>query len=181
MYDRRTDPAEESLWSQLRARAVCGPAAAADRSLTVLHASLVSWSAWLAHAPDTTVITPDPAMAKRYKQTSYARYFHDGVVSFPIDPPVPPGELAAMDRLVIVAAGGQRRAYPLSYIAARADADGVWRDRLAGIPLRFQYQAKPESALVTAEGDSRTSLAVHYSLWFAWHAMRDSADLLAGE
>jgi hypothetical protein len=54
LYDRATG----SLWSQLLARAIDGPAT--GDALDVLPASLTTWNAWRADHPATTVLLPPP-------------------------------------------------------------------------------------------------------------------------
>lgn len=54
MYDRRTG----SYWSQLLARAICGPEAGTD--LAVLPAETTTWGAWRAAHPETDVLLPAP-------------------------------------------------------------------------------------------------------------------------
>lgn len=99
LYDR--DSSTPSLWSQLAFRAVSGPLV--GRTLTPLPGvHLVAWSEWLAEHPSTTVPTPDDAMRKRIKATSYERYWLAGKPMYPLRAPTPsgPGFPSLMERVV---------------------------------------------------------------------------------
>ncbi len=170
MFDRRPNADGESLWSQLQARAIAGPAAADARTLRVVGASLVRWGDWLADQPQTTVLELDRRMFKRYQETSYKVYFLSDHLMFPVDPPPPPDGPRPKERLVIVTAGDRQAVYPYSLIADRVDPSGAWTDSLGDVTVRFDYQADPETVMVTSEG-SQDSLQIIYSFWFAWHAM----------
>jgi hypothetical protein len=52
------DEATRSYWSQLLARAICGPATGAR--LRVLPATVTTWGAWRARHPETDVLLPPP-------------------------------------------------------------------------------------------------------------------------
>ncbi len=166
MFDRRPNAHGESLWSQLQARAIAGPAAADARTLRVVGASLVRWGDWLADWPQTTVLELDRRMFKRYQETTYKVYFISDHLMFPVDPPPPPDGPPPKERLVIVTAGDRQAVYPYSLIADRVDPSGAWTDSLGDVTVRFDYQADPETVMVTSEG-SQDSLQIIYSFWFA--------------
>ncbi len=54
MYDDRT----RSYWSQILARAICGPRV--DETLTPVPAATTTWDTWRAQNPDTEVLLPPP-------------------------------------------------------------------------------------------------------------------------
>ncbi len=165
MFDRRPDADHESLWSQLQARAVAGPAAGS--ALSIVDARLTTWSSWRHEHPDTTALLRDAKLKKRYKETKYDTYFRSSVIMFPVQPaaPTPP---APKQRVVAVTAGGSRVVYPLDVVASRAGPDGTWRTTQGDAPLVFQYA--PRTDTVTITGDTPPVMVIH-ALWFAWHAM----------
>jgi hypothetical protein len=176
MYDRRPSGAGESLWSQLLGRAVAGPAAAEGLRLGVLDTALAAWADWLAAHPETTVVDRDPRMIKRYKETSYDRYFRSPRLRFPVSPAPPEPGPRAKDRVIVVSTGEARAVYPLAGIARRADADGSFRTTLDGTGVRFRYRDEPQTVLVAAESGGAALKSVH-SFWFAWHAMHPNDEL----
>ncbi len=177
MFDRRPNADGESLWSQLQARAIAGPAAADARTLRVLPASLVRWGDWLAARPKTTVLELDRRMFKRYQETNYEPYFMSPQPMFPVNPAPPADGLAPKARVVAVTAGGERRVYAYSGIANRCDASGQWTDELGGVALVFEYSADSETVMVAPDPPD-APIEVEYSFWFAWYAMYPEDDVL---
>ncbi len=170
MYDRRAETGAESLWSQLLASAVAGPAAERSSTLRVLPARLCTWGEWLAEHPHTTVLKPDPAMIRRYRETNYQGYFLSSRLLFPVSPPVPPDGPGQKEPVVVVWAGAKRHAVPFSTIARRAGAGGTWVAELDGAAFSFRYRREPEAVTVFSGPADLPPPAV-YAFWFAWHAM----------
>jgi len=167
MYDRRPDAAGESLWCQLLGYAVAGPRVGTD--LTVLDADVTDWAAWLAAHPATTVLRPDPRMAKRYKETSYDGYFRSGELMFPVttDDDGPPDK----DRIIIIVTAASVRGVYLADEILRRTEGGTWDTRLGETRLRFT--PRPASRTVTVTTDPPgLPITKMYAMWFAWHAMQ---------
>lgn len=99
LYDRRPGGRGESLWSQLRAEAVAGPAAARGESLPILPCLRTTWGAWLRRHPETTVLRPATALLDRYRRDPYGNYAITGKVRFPADPMPPRDGTGPMTRV----------------------------------------------------------------------------------
>jgi hypothetical protein len=101
LYDRGGEGHVPSLWSQLGLRAVSGPRAGTTLQ-PLAGVRIESWKEWLAANPTTTVPTPDDAMRKRIKATSYERYWLGGKPMFAVSRAVPPGadRPTTMERIV---------------------------------------------------------------------------------
>ena len=85
-----------SLFLQLESRAIAGPLAASGVTLQALpNVCITTWADWLAAHPDSTVTLRDPAMIRRMKEISYARYFLTPPLEYPAAPVPTPEELAA--------------------------------------------------------------------------------------
>jgi Protein of unknown function (DUF3179) len=164
LYDRRTSPEHESLWSQLLARAVTGPAAAAGAVLQVLPISVETWAAWLHEHPDTTVPAPDPAMAAKYASDPFTTYFGSDELRFPVRPlPAPP---AYPLKTPVVAIGGPRgwTAFPFPALAP----GGV---PAAAGPLAASLAYRPHGPTVAVNtGALPPGAGVVYASYFAWFA-----------
>jgi len=165
MFDRRAEAQGESLWSQLGGRAIAGPAAGTP--LTVMPAALAAWADWLAAFPATTVIRPDPRMAKRYKETKYATYFQSESLMFPVSRLPPAGGPALKQRIVVVGVE-HPEAFTVAAIARHASTSGEWRTTAAGQPVRFHVQ--PSTETVMAMSPDGSLLPARYAFWFAWYA-----------
>jgi hypothetical protein len=168
--------APESLWCQLLATAVSGPAA--GRDLHVIPAELVSWRAWRQAHPNTTVVGRDPSVrSRRYRKSDPDTYFQRGRVIFPAAPAPPAIGPPALAPVVAVEVEGHRRVYPLAEIERRIDDEGTWHDTVSATRLRFDYDRASETVLVTAPG-ADSPPRVEHALWFAWHAMHPEDTLV---
>ena len=145
MYDRASARAAESLWSQLQARAIAGPAAASSLTLTAMPFALARWEDWEAAWPDTTVLAPVPGDGGKYGQDVYGSYFNSDALRFPVDPLPPEGPIGRKTRVFVSGAPGAWTVTPLSV----SDDEG-----------RFE--------VVGPSGT--TPVAGFYAFWFAWYA-----------
>lgn len=179
LYDRRADPTEESLWSQLQFRAVTGPAAARGATLERIPAVVTHWSDWEAQHPDTTVLDMVRTQAKLYKR-SYQPYFDSADVIFPVTPLPPAGSRAPKDPVLAVYTADGWRSVALAEIAVHAtvrgeDGSARWATELGGTPVHLHYRPKPAVAWATApDGTPLDSVS---ALWFAWYAFHEAATL----
>lgn len=160
LFDRRPAGRAESLWSQLLARAVAGPAARAGLALEVLPASLARWEDWLARHPETSVLEPRPDRISRYERDPYGNYRVRGELRFPVEPLPPAGGPPPMRPLVVIDRGGEPW---MRFLDGPAGGPGDWDEPFPGVRVRL---AGAGAALVEAEPGTR----VFYSAWFAWHA-----------
>ncbi len=178
MYDSRPGGMGESLWSQLQARAIAGPAAAAEERLPILPVAVATWEDWRTRHPRTTVLAPVPALAEEYRRNPYSSYFGSEQLRFPVDPQPPAADgLTLKTPVVIVRAGSDLGVFPLPLIASMADKDGLWTRDLGGTRIRFAYRRDPPGAIVEpvagdrgAEGSAARPLEIVYCCWFAWYA-----------
>ena len=161
LFDRRPGGRGESLWSQLLARAVAGPAARAGLALEVLPASLARWEDWLAAHPETSVLEPRPDRIPIYERDPYGNYRMRGEPRFPVEPLPPAGGPPAMRPLVAIDRGGEPWVRFVDDPPG-AGADG-WNEPFPGVRVRISGGG---SVLVEAASGAR----VFYSAWFAWHA-----------
>jgi hypothetical protein len=145
MYDRGATPADESLWSQLQARAVAGPAADAARGLTLVPFALARWDQWQAAHPATTVIAPVPGDGTKYGEDVYRSYFNSAELRFPVDPMPPAGSWPAKTRVFV------------------HGSPGAWT--VTPLPV-----AEGESRLEVAGPSGTTPVKGFYAFWFAWYA-----------
>ncbi len=188
LYDRGSP--EPSLWSQLLARAVAGPAVRAGAGpreagadgrdlpgelqpglrLDVLPCALVRWDEWRARHPETTVLARDPARAERYKSEPYGAYGGSDILRFPVRP-LPAGDLAYKTPCVIIGVRGRWFALPVPELVAHSEAQGIRWSEAGGVPIALHTRPDPPTVWVDdLRGDSGSDLRVLYSYWFAWYA-----------
>lgn len=171
MYDRRDAPDSSSLWSQLQAAAIAGPAAIVRRNLKILPASLDTWGDWLDHHEATRVMSPLERMKTLYKRDPYHSYFGSDLLRFPVDPLPRSSDLALKDRVVAITVNGTTEVVALDRMASAIGADhGEWRTEVGGAPITIRFDADLGTASVSpAEHDGR-SIGVRHAFWFAWYA-----------
>ncbi len=140
MYDRQT----HSLWAQLEGRAIVGQRA--GTRLRPLPANTLAFADWHAAHATGRVLSRETGHQRRYGGNPYVGYDEPGLGPFlfdgRLDPRRPPKE-----RVVGVAIGDARRAYPWPVVAAAR----VVHDTLGGERLVIFYRAGALSALDDAE------------------------------
>ena len=119
LFDRGT----ESLWSQMRVQAVCGPLIRTAPALLPVVQS--TWASWKALHPETTVVSFDTGFRRNYNQYPYGTYDQIGDTSllFPqsfVDPRRPMKEL-----VLGISQAGTARAYPYGALGERSAVNDV--------------------------------------------------------
>jgi len=117
----------ESLWSQLRGRAVTGPLA--GTSLRLLPVNMTTWRSWKEEHPQTLVLS---------FQTGYKRdYSTDPYRDWPLD-----RRLA-----LVISDGGQTKIYPYSELKK---AGPSLQDEIGGHSFTIRFDTKQQFATVLA-------------------------------
>ena len=182
LYDRQPGGSGESLWSQLKMQAICGPAAKRGERLKLLPAELVAWKDWRTRHPDTTVLSERTGHQRNYQANPYARYFKTSKLLFPVS--LPRRKRKAFknkELMLVVEAGGKFKAYALKHLKAAADDEGVIVDEFAGRKIRLLYDKKRKTVRAEAGGEEEGAapLATAYSFWFAWKSTHPEAEVYA--
>lgn len=139
MYDELTG----SLWSQLLAKSIQGPATGA--TLTLTPASLTTWSEWQQGHPETEVLLP-PNKSGTLRGKVWEDYDHNPHGIYEDGTGIPDGPLDARVRVIGVTDGDRAKAYPLPEIQ---DAGGVVNDRVGDRPVVVALS--PQGTLVAYE------------------------------
>jgi hypothetical protein len=177
MYDRRDGHRGESLFNQLQARAVAGPAAVEGRRLQVIPCVVARWGDWRARHPATTVLYPEPSRRERYQRNPYAHDYGSDQLRYAVDPLPPRDTPGRKTPCVIVGVDHRYVVYPLPLIARHAGLGGTWQTTQGAQSLRFGCSEDASTAWVEAPG--RTDIEVFYSFWYAWYSCRPGESSLA--
>ena len=137
MHDGGESP---SLWSQMGARAIAGPAAGC-RLEPLPGVQTCTWKHWLAAHPDTDVALPAAGDERRIKETSYSRYLLSPRLEFPAARWQDDG-MAAKTPVIVLRHGDQTREITLAD-AAR----GMPPFELGGAMVEADAVAEPASVL----------------------------------
>ena len=176
-------PSASSLWSQMAATAIAGPAV--GTALTQIpNVNVCTWKHWLATHPTTEVILPDAQDEKRMKKISYSRYLLSSRLEFPIGRKATtntlinpssdnmPGAMPDKMPVIAITASGETRVITLREAADRG-ADAPWNFVVGGVPIVVVSQKDPASVLVRSS--DATPIEVTPCLWFVWQAFHAPA------
>jgi hypothetical protein len=184
LFDRRLDPYDESLWSQVQGRAVTGPAAARGLALDRIDSDLTTWRDWLARHPDTTLPTAVNGFDLGYEDTPFKAYYRNRRLWFPIQGNLSRRpELRLKEPLVIVRLGDATKAYPI-FDLLRAPGLAV-RDELAGWPITLTLDQPTSRVTVGVDpaapfpsgASSPPPIRRAYAFWFAWEVTHPDGQL----
>lgn len=136
MYDRQT----ESWWQQAVGRAIVGDLTGTQ--LTILPASIVSWSTFRTVHPEGTVLSKDTGFTRSYGINPYNGYDSANTQPFLFDGKLD-GRLPPKEHVVTVSLSGEDVAYPYTLLKQRR----VVQDRVGGKSIVVFYQSGTRSAL----------------------------------
>ncbi len=167
LYDR--SPGGESLWSPLLGRAISGAAASRPETLKLQPSQVVTWADWRGRHPDTTVLAPDPALAKEYRREPFGSYLGSDLLRFPAQPAWPHRDLPNKTlTLIVPQAAGGALAIPHPAAAARADSSGVVHLDAGDGHLTLRLTTRPATLAMT-DPDPPPSLVAFAFAWYAAH------------
>ncbi len=155
MFDRETG----SLWSQIGAEAITGPAE--GTRLVMVRSRMARLGAWRAEHPDSTILTRETGHRRAYGRSPYGDYAISTDLYFPV--PEDDRYHPKMPTLGLRLAVGPARAYPAVEIAR---AGGRVRERFAGRAVEIAYDPDEQVFEVSAPED----VEVIEGFWFAWMA-----------
>ena len=158
MYDRRGKP--ESLWSQIRAQGISGPAA--SEKLKLIPFELTTWKQWSTRYPKTLVLSEQTGHKRDYQKHPYVEYFKQERLMFPVKPM--DYSRPAKSLVLGVWHGKKSRGYPMSEFSR--DRTRI-EDEIDGKKLVIEY-APDEKSLRVAEAED--GIQWIYSFWFAWYS-----------
>lgn len=166
LYDRES----ESLWSQIAATAVTGPAS--GQRLRLLRSRQQSWKHWREAHPDTSVLSPATGHVRNYSRSPYGDYERNDRLYFPV--PLDSRYAPKVQTLGIRLPDGRARAYPAPEVIA---AGGIVREVFAGLEIEVRYDARR----VEFEVRAPDSVAIVEGYWFAWLAFHPDSSVFVAE
>lgn len=167
-----------SLWSQLLAEPISGPAASRGETLRVLPATVMTWQAWSELHPNTTVLDRDLRMAQRYKDAAPLGYFKSPELleKFPVRPLPDASDKLLKAPVIGVRIGEKHFVYFVDDVIEKADERGEWSDVIGDVTLRFTCDRHARTVNVANDEADDQMIAVH-AFWFAWHAMHPDSQI----
>jgi len=159
MYDRET----ESLWSQIMAQAISGPAKGTKlQSLPLRH---TTWLDWRLRHPDTLVLKPPRDFERNYNVDPYAGYADSNRVWFPVNHT--DRRYSRKSVVIGVKLGDTIKAYPFEELSASQNS---LDDSLEGQAVTVEYDLQAQAArIIDADGQEIPSFTAYWFAWVAFH------------
>ena len=155
MYDHQT----ESLWLQVKRRAVTGPMT--GKKLTTFPSTITTWSKWKSKHPDTNVLSFDTGHRRNYKRDPYENYYRERRGWFRSFFKAGPGE-EEKEIVAGVEIGDLTKAYPVESIRRRKKI----ADKVGEQTITLTYDDSTDRIAVrTAAGKEIEPIVVY---WFVW-------------
>ena len=162
MFDRGSD----SLWSQIRAKAVTGPLL--GEKLALVRSRIERWDRWRARHPETTVLSAETGHVRDYANPPYGDYAQSERLVFPA--PRDPRYHPKLPVVGLRSADGTSRVYPSSELLR---AGGSAEETFAGVPVRIRWNAAED----TFDVEAPTEIEVIEGFWFAWAAFHPETEV----
>ncbi len=164
MYDQQT----ESLWLQVKRRAVTGPMT--GTKLSILPSTITSWKKWKTKHPDTTVLSFDTGHSRNYSRDPYESYYRERRGMFRSFFKAGPGE-EEKEIVAGVEVGNVAKAYPVSSLRQRKKMT----DTIGGKNITIAYDDTTDRiSIKTASGEEIEPIVVY---WFVWKGIHPDTDL----
>lgn len=154
MYDHQT----ESLWLQVKRKAVTGPMTGAK--LKSFPSTITTWAKWKKRYPKTDVLSIDTSHTRDYSRDPYESYYESrqGMFSFLRK------KTGAKEKELIVgvAINNKSRAYSLRLLRKKI----TLKDILAGQTIQMRYDKQTDEVTVQAAGKPIDHIITY---WLVWH------------
>jgi hypothetical protein len=164
MYDRET----ESLWSQIMAQAISGPASGTRlRPIPVLH---TTWGNWLTRYPDSLVLKPPTAYGRNYNVSPYQDYATSSDLMFSVAHS--DSRYATKSVVLGIKIGELTKAYPFEELPTNTD---TLYDTLSDHSIVVKYDVPSQTGWVLDQDGKEIPSFTAY--WFAWVAFHPDTDV----
>jgi len=166
LYDRKT----ESLWSQIRAKAISGPLV--GQKLTRIPMSHTSWRDWRQQHPETLVLSGNTGFKRNHHRNPYGSYIDSKDIYFPVNHHSPRFHPKA--RVIGIEIDGHSKTYPFSALAQTNDNIN---DKIGIHNINIRYNDDHQSGTIYDEnGKELTTIT---AFWFAWYAFHPETEVFA--
>lgn len=167
MYDHQT----ESLWLQVKRRAVTGPMT--GTRLSTLPSTITTWKKWKKKHPDTTVLSFETGHKRNYSRDPYEDYYKERRGWFRSFFKPGPNE---MEKEIVagIEISGTSKAYPVETLRSLKKVVDI----LAGEKVTLRYDESTDLISATIGEDRRLTPIVAY--WFVWKGIHPETDRYTG-
>lgn len=174
LYDRQT----ESLWSQLKQKAISGPMEGAE--LTLLPLRQMTWKDWKAEFKEGKVLSRDTGHSRDYSRSPYGEYDQSPSLYFPVE--FLSRAYHPKERVLGIEVNGKFKAYPFVELAKTGVK--VLKDQFNGVELEINFDTQSRTGSVeyidTSRVKSPASLTAKPAInafWFAWYTFHPDTEV----
>lgn len=164
MYDHQT----ESLWLQVKRRAVTGPMN--GTKLKTFPSAITTWKKWKKKHPDTTVLSFKTGYSRDYSRDPYESYYRERRGMFRSFFTPGPGE-EEKEVVAGVEVGDSARAYPVELVRRRKKVT----DTVGFKKITISYDESTDRISVKADNGEEIEPIVVY--WFVWKGIHPETEL----
>ncbi len=168
MYDRQT----ESLWLQVKRRAVTGPMT--GTKLSTLPSTVTTWKKWRNKYPETTVLSFRTGYSRDYSRDPYEGYYRDRRGMFRSFFKAGPGE-EEKEIVAGIEIGGSGKAYPLDLVRSKKKIV----DSVGGEKVTLVYDDGTDRISATI-GEGKDLIPI-VAYWFVWKGIHPGTDRYTGQ
>ncbi|UTV29474.1 DUF3179 domain-containing protein [Photobacterium atrarenae] len=159
MYDHQT----ESLWSQIRGKAISG--SLSGRSLQQYPLTLTRWQAWREAHPATLVLSTQTGYVRNYQQDPYAGYARSPRLYFPVANQAP---ASYPTKETVLGYKGKNSVIAFPFSELRKQDKPKFSYTFEGNRLLIHWDKDNQSAWITDPQGQLLTTTILY--WFAWYA-----------
>ena len=168
MYDHQT----ESLWLQVKRRAVAGPMT--GTKLKTIPSTITTWEKWKKKHPETTVLSFKTGYSRDYSRDPYESYYRERRGMFRSFFKAGPGE-EEKEIVAGVEVGDLAKAYPVELVRQRKKVT----DTVGGQKVILTYDESMDRISVKADNGEEIEPIVVY--WFVWKGIHPNSGLYRPE
>lgn len=169
LYDRET----ESLWSQLKYKAVSGPLV--GQKLEVISTSNTTWGDWKDKHPESLILSKDTGYNRNYDQYPYSSYKESDRLYFPVNNTN--DRYHPKEMLIGIKLKGKAKAYPFTELE-KIEGDFI-EDRFQGKSFKVYYDSSTKSAEIQNKDNEELPSVITF--WFAWYAFNPDTSVFTTE
>jgi hypothetical protein len=164
MYNRDSNPDNESLWSQVLGEAVSGPNT--GEKLKIITSDIVRWGDWKKVYPNAKVLSTDTGTGRNYSQDPYGDYYTSQSVSFGAS--FNDNRLHPKALVIGIEINGKQKAYHVEVLPK-----GETVDNFIGKEIVINKDSLGR-VRISANGEEIPTV---WGFWFSWLAVHPDTEL----
>ena len=156
-YDHQT----ESLWSQLKMKAISGNYV--NTELKVVPYIFSTWKEWRENNPDTLVLSKNTGYSRDYSRDPYNSYYSSKNIMFPVNKKS--DKFHPKEKVLVVINGDISKAYPFKALSKKE----IINDTIGNEKITIKSNGNNYFEVRNGNGELKEYLIAY---WFAWYTFK---------